>query len=403
MNLNKNYIAKSLHQYRLETEKELFSILNYWMQYAVDNRYKGFVGKMDSNNNIDPVAAKGSVLNARILWTFSSAFNQYQDKNYLHTATIAFDYITNHFIDKEYGGVFWTVDARGGMLDTKKQIYALAFAVYGLSEYYKASNNKAALDCALKLYNAIEEHSYDIVNKGYFEAFKKDWSTADDLRLSAKDANEKKTMNTHLHIVEAYVNLYKVYPSFLIKNKVIELFELFEVYFINKKTFHLKLFFDEKWNEKPDVISYGHDIEAAWLLQHCAEIIDNKKWINVYKKYAVKIANAAIEGLNDDGAMWYELEPQHQKIIKESHWWVQAEAMVGFMNAYQLTNDEKYLKHSINVWRFIKRYIIDSEKGEWFWGIKEDNSIMQSEDKVGLWKCPYHNARACLEIIKRIV
>jgi mannobiose 2-epimerase len=210
-------------------------------------------------------------------------------------------------------------------------------------------------------------------------------------------------MNTHLHIIEAYANLYKIFPQPALKNEIAGLLELFDVYFINKKTFHLKLFFDEAWKEKPDVISYGHDIEAAWLLQQCAENMQHEKWVKMYQQYAIRIAAAAAEGLDKDGGMWYEFEPGHQTVVKQKHWWVQAEAMVGCMNAYQLTKGESYLRLSIDSWQFIKAHIIDRERGEWFWGVQEDNSIMAGEDKVGLWKCPYHNSRACLEIIQRII
>ncbi len=391
-----------LQQYKQEVTNELHSILNYWIENSVDELNGGFFGKIDNQNDVYTTAPKGSVLNARILWTFSAAHNFAKDEIYLSTASRAFEYIKDHFIDAIYKGVYWTVDFEGNMLDSKKQVYALAFCVYGLSEYYIATGEKKALSMAQQLYNAIEEHSYDAKHKGYYEAFARNWDEANDLRLSAKDANEKKTMNTHLHIIEAYANFYKVHPSEALKNKITELLELFDKYFIDHKTFHLKLFFNEAWKEKPDVISYGHDIEAAWLLQQCAEIIGDAAWIKKYKQHAIKIADAATEGLDADGGLWYEYEPSNQKLINEKHWWPQAEAMVGFFNAYQITNNEKYLQHAVNSWQFIKQYIIDKKQGEWFWGIKEDHSVMQGEDKVGLWKCPYHNTRACLEIIKRI-
>jgi mannobiose 2-epimerase len=392
----------NLQQYKQEVTNELHSILDYWMQYSIDKTNNGFVGKINNENKVDITASKGSVLNARILWTFSAAYNFCSEDKHLSVLTRAFEYIRDKFFDKKYGGVFWTVDAEGNMLDSKKQIYALAFCIYGLSEFYAASKNDEALPLAIALYEAIDQRSYDNINKGYFEAFNRDWSNADELRLSSKDANEKKTMNTHLHIIEAYANLYKVHPSSELKNKIVELLELFDKHFINHKTFHLKLFFDEAWNEKPDVISYGHDIEAAWLLLQCAEIIQHEEWIKIYKHHAIKIANAAAEGLDKDGGLWYEYDESNQTLIKEKHWWPQAEAMIGFYNAYQITNDEKYLQHSINSWQFIKQHIKDNKNGEWFWGVKADYSIMQNECKVGLWKCPYHNSRACLEIIKRI-
>jgi len=390
----------TISKFKKDVEQELFSILDYWLKYAIDKVNGGFIGKIDNENKVDASAPKGAVLNARIFWSFSAAYNQYKNKNYLDTATRAFEYIEKHFFDKEFGGIFWTVDAKGNMLDSKKQIYAQAFCIYGLSEYYIASQTTRALDTALELFNSIEEYSYDTLMKGYLEAFTREWGEPDDLRLSTKDANEKKTMNTHLHIIEAYSNLYKAHPASALKNKITELLELFDTYFVNQKTFHLKLFFDEAWKEKPDVISYGHDIEAAWLLQRCAEIIEDKNSIQTFKQYAIKIADAAAEGLDNDGGMWYEYDESQQTLIKEKHWWVQAEAMVGFFNAWQISTDEKYLHYSINNWQFIKQYIIN-KSGEWFWGIKEDYSIMQ-KDKVGLWKCPYHNSRACMELIKRI-
>lgn len=392
----------NLHQYKTEVENELHSILNYWIKNTVDELNGGFFGKIDNIGDVYTTAPKGAVLNARILWTFSAAYNYNKEEKYLSTAARAFEYMLAHFIDREYGGVYWTVGFEGNMLDSKKQIYALAFCMYGLGEYYTATKNEESLSLALQLYDCIEEHSYDAKHKGYSEAFTRNWEESNDLRLSAKDANEKKTMNTHLHVIEAYANFYKVHPSAELENKIAELLQLFDKYFINCKTFHLKLFFDEAWNEKPDVISYGHDIEAAWLLLQCAETIHHTEWIEKYKVHAIKIADAAAEGLDNDGGLWYEYEPSHKTLIKEKHWWPQAEAMVGFYNAHQLTNDEKYLNQSINSWQFIKQHLLDARHGEWFWGVKEDYSIMPNEDKAGLWKCPYHNARACLEIMKRI-
>lgn len=392
----------NLSEYKTEVESELHSILGYWIKHTIDEIHGGFFGKIDNHNDIYTTAPKGAVLNARILWSFSAAYMHSRNEEYLSAATRAFEYIRDHFIDKEFGGVYWTVDFEGNMLDSKKQVYALAFCIYGLSEYYAAAKNNEALTLALQLLDSIEQHSHDKQCDGYFEAFARDWKEAGDLRLSAKDANEKKTMNTHLHVIEAYANLYKVHPSAELKEKVAALLHLFDKHFVDHRTYHLKLFFNEAWQEKPDVISYGHDIEAAWLLLQCAEIINDEKWIDIYKVHAVKITNAAAKGLDKDGGLWYEYEPSHKKLIKEKHWWPQAEAMVGFYNAYEITNDEKHLQHSFNSWQFIKQYLLDAKHGEWFWGVKEDHSIMQYEDKAGLWKCPYHNARACLEMVRRI-
>lgn len=388
-------------EYRREMENELQSILSFWTNHTIDAVNGGFVGKVDNENRVYPAAPKGAVLNARILWAFSAAYNYNRRGEYLALATRAYDYIRDHFIDPAYGGVYWSVDHAGNLLDGRKQVYALAFCLYGLSEYYAACNNAEALRLALQLFDAIETHSYHQPFGGYLEAFERNWAEAADQRLSAKDANEKKTMNTHLHIIEAYANLYKVQPSPQLKERIAALLQLFHTYFIDAATHHLKLFFDEAWQEKPGVVSYGHDIEAAWLLLHCAETIADERWISIFESHAVNIADAAARGLDTDGGLWYEYLPQQHTLVKEKHWWPQAEAMVGFYNAYQLTGSTLYRQRSLESWLFIQRCLLDKQGGEWYWGVRENYAVMQEEDKAGFWKCPYHNARACLEIIRR--
>ncbi|MDQ1167077.1 MULTISPECIES: AGE family epimerase/isomerase [unclassified Flavobacterium] len=384
-----------------ELTSELDSILKYWSEHTVDEQNGGFAGQIDFNDQRIENAEKGSVLNARILWTFSASYQTTKNENHKKLAERAFEFLSAYFYDTKFGGLFWSINEDKTPKDTKNQIYALAFAIYGLSEYYVISKNEKALEIAKNLYLKIQEHSYDPVNKGYFEAFTRDWQPIEDLRLSAKDANEKKTMNTHLHIIEGYVNLYKVWKDEKLLEDIIELLETIEKYFINTETAHLRLFFNENWVEKPDVISYGHDIEAAWLLQQCAEISGNEKLIENYKKYAVQIAEVTKEGLDSDGGLWYEFDPEKNKLIAEKHWWPQAESLIGFYNAYQLTEKEEYLEIVYKNWKFIKKHILDQKNGEWVWGIYHDYSLIE-KDKAGFWKCPYHNGRACLELIQRI-
>lgn len=384
-----------------ELKEELHRILGYWINFAVDENNGGFYGSVDENNIADVNAPKGVVLNARILWAFSAAYNHTKNIAYLTIAERAFDYILAHFKDQQYGGVYWSVDAHGQMLDGKKQIYGLAFVIYGMSEYYGATKNTTALEFAISLYECIEKHSYDANRKGYYEAFSREWKSTDNLRLSAKDANEKKTANTHLHVIEAYANLYKVYPIDSIKSKIKELLQLFDLHFIHPETGHLRLFFDEQWKEKPDVISYGHDIEAAWLLLQCAEIIGDGQWMYRYRQLAILIADAATEGVDKDGGLWYEYDPAVNHLVEEKHWWPQAEAMVGFLNAYQLSGNEKYAYLFLANWNFTKKHLL-AENGEWHWGINADGSVMRGFDKAGFWKCPYHNTRACIELEKRV-
>ncbi|KUJ59389.1 N-acyl-D-glucosamine 2-epimerase [Flavobacteriaceae bacterium CRH] len=394
-------MPEKLKQLKTELSAELDSILDYWSKNAIDTKNTGFIGQIDSNENSIEDAEKGSVLNARILWSFSSSYQITKNEEHKKIAKRAFEFLSAYFYDPEFGGLFWSINPDTSPKDTKNQIYALAFAIYGLSEYYVISKDEKALAIAINLYLRIQKHSYDPANKGYLEAFTRDWQPIDDLRLSDKDANEKKTMNTHLHIVEAYANLFKVWKDKTLQKDIIELLQTIEKHFINTKTGHLRLFFNENWIEKPDVISYGHDIEAAWLLLQCAEISEDETLIINYKKHAVQMAEVTKEGLDNDGGLWYEFDPEKNELIAEKHWWVQAEALIGFYNAYQLTGKENYLDIVLKNWEFIKKHILDTKNGEWFWGIYRDNSLIQ-KDKAGFWKCPYHNSRACLELINRI-
>ena len=394
---------KQLGIYKKELNDELGRILKYWADLTPDNAHGGFYGKIDNDNQVTPGAPKGAVLNARILWTFSAAYNLKHESVNLELAHRAYQYITKYFIDDECGGVYWLVDFKGRPLDTKKQVYAIAFTIYALSEFYLASGNEGAKQKAIDLFYQLVEKAYDPVETGYFEAFTRDWKPIDNLRLSAKDANEKKTMNTHLHVLEAFTNLYRIWPDKALKSHLETLVNNFFEHFIDHETNHLVLFFDEAWNRKSDLISYGHDIEASWLLLETVEILGDEKLIQETKKSGVLMADVSTEGLDADGGLWYEYEPLDDHLVKEKHWWVQAEAMIGFYNAWQVSGDEKYLHLSINSWLFTKNKILDKINGEWFWGIDENGQVMRSEDKVGMWKCPYHNSRACIEIIKRIV
>lgn len=399
--LNEDIKRELLLRYKAEMKEELDAILSYWMNYTVDELHGGFCGSVNNNNIADPAAPKGLVLHARILWSFSAAYGLAKQEAYFVFAQRAYHYISDFFFDHEFGGVYWSVDAEGKLLDGKKQIYGLAFCIYGLAEYYKVSNDSSALAKAIELYKLIEQYSFDKVKNGYIEAFTREWNEIADLRLSEKDHNERKTMNTHLHVIEAYANLFSVWHDDDLKNRITNLLQLFDEHFINRNNYHLHLFFDDYWKLKSFLQSYGHDIEAAWLLQQCAEIINDQKWTDQFRKHALLIADAAAEGLDEDGGMWYEYEPEQNHLITEKHSWPQAEAMIGFFNAYQLTGNETYLQYSLHSWEFVKNYIRDKKGGEWFWGVNKDYSLME-KDKAGFWKCPYHNSRACIELLKRI-
>lgn len=386
-----------LAAYRHDLQQELGHILDWWVTHAVDADRGGFQGRIDNLNRVDRDAPRGVVLNSRILWTFSAAARTQVREEWLLIAGLSFDYLQKHFIDPEYGGVYWSVASDGSPLNTRKQIYGLAFALYGFTEYYRAGGPQKALDEAIALFHWIEKHSFDGVRGGYLEAFARDGSALNDLRLSARDRNDPKTMNTHLHILEAYANLYRVWQEPRLAQQLRHLIQVFLDYIINPLSGHLCLFFDTGWAPQSDVISYGHDIEAAWLLLEAAEILGDSTLIQKCRDNAVIMAFAAARGLDEtDGGLWFE---NH---IYEKHWWVQAEGMVGFLNAWQISGEEHFLEKSINCWRFTQRHLLDRVNGEWFWGVDAKHRVMPGEDKAGFWKCPYHNGRACMEVMERL-
>ena len=255
---------KDIAVMRKEVQDELVNdILPFWMNKMVDSENGGFYGRITGREKLMPEAEKGAILNARILWTFSAAYRLLKKPEYLETATRAKRYIIDHFYDKEYGGVYWSVDYKGEPLDTKKQIYALGFAVYGLSEYNRATGDEEALDYAIRLFESIEKYSFDAKKNGYCEAMTREWGEIADMRLSDKDENERKTMNTHLHILEPYTNLYRVWKDKRLEKQLRNLIKLFTTKILNIRTGHLELFFDDDWVSKYRIISYGHDIEAS--------------------------------------------------------------------------------------------------------------------------------------------
>lgn len=380
--------------------RELQDILQYWATIVYDKKRDRFYGRVDENNVPDEGAPLGSVMYARALWAFSAGYQATKNPRDLLMAGRAYHYLTTAFWDKTYGGVYWLIDADEQLLADKKQIYALAFAIYGLTEYYKINPDEKVLDHAKELYRLIERYSYDPVHDGYFEAFNRDWSPADDLRLSTKDSNEQKTMNTHLHIMEAYANLYRVWPVDNVAKKISKLVNLFHQHIVNARTNHLTLFFNDVWEKRSDMISYGHDIEASWLLCESAELVGDKDLIKHTEQIAIQMVNAALPGFDEYGGLNYEVDEGY--LIAEKHWWVQAEAAVGLLNAWQLTSEGIYLKLFDRSWKYIRKNIIDGANGEWYWGIKDQHTIMPGQDKAGIWKCPYHNTRCMLEIISRL-
>lgn len=392
-----------IENFRNEIETEWReNISPFWLEHAPDEKHGGFRGRVSNDLQTDEFAAKGIILNSRILWTFSHAYRIYKDEKYLEPAKRAFDYLSEYFFDKETGGVFWTVNYLGNPLDTKKRPYAQAFAIYALAEFFAATREQIALDKAFELFEILENKCCDKENDGYLETFERDWTLSKDLRLSEVDQNDAKSMNTHLHILEAYANLYKVSQNQQVKKRIRALLEIFLEKIIHPRKSNLQMFFDEDWTPKSEVSSPGHDIEASWLLCEAAGILGDEELLTRIQSAAMKMANAVFEnGLAEDFSLLYEINGG-EIINSDRDWWVQSEAVLGFANAFSLSNDEKFLTAAFRVWEFIKEKIIDKENGEWFWKIDENGDFAKDKPKIGQWKCPYHNGRMCFEMNRRL-
>ena len=406
------------------------NILHFWLNKMQDKENGGFYGRMDGHMQIHPDAEKGAILNARILWSFSAAYRILGKQEYLEAATRAKDYLIESFIDREYGGVYWSVDCKGNPLDTKKQFYAIGFAIYGLSEYARATGDREALEYAIALFECIEEHAFDSKYNGYIEACTREWGAIADMRLSELDANYPKSQNTHLHIIEPYTNLLRcikemqagttcnyvpVLGSVLpvdivvpietlarIQGALGNLISIFTDKILRPDTHHLDLFFEMDWTRGAGLLeSYGHDIECSWLLHEAALVLGDQQVLEKVEPIVLMVAEASKKGLRPDGSMIHEANLGTDHVDDDLHWWVQAENVVGWLNIYQYFGDEQALLRADACWQYIKQNLIDYEHGEWFWSRRKDGTLNLDDDHAGFWKCPYHNSRMCLETIER--
>ena len=427
-----NHQLKATAQQVLET-----NILPFWSQRMVDNEHGGFYGRIDGHDILHPEAEKGAVLNARILWTFSSATRILHRMPYRILAARAKDYFLTHFVDPQYGGVYWSLNADGSPLDTKKQTYAIAFAIYGLAEYYRATQDQKALDAAISLFDDIEVHAFHVSplegeseGGGYIEALTRDWQPIADMRLSESDENGSRTMNTHLHVLEAYTNLYRVYKDPRVAHQLRVLIDIFVNRLFNPKTGHLGLFFDDEWkplNEKMvndqmvNKFSPGHDIEAAWLLREALEVLGDQELLQQTLPVIRRLAVAARDGIQmacqmgsprililgesveQDGASLSGGAANHANLSSsDTQWWCYAEAVVGYVDQYQDIRDPHQWQMAQKAFAYIQSRLLDREHGEWFWSVLPDGTPDRNNDKAGFWKCPYHNSRMCFELIERL-
>lgn len=396
-------MADPAAQLKTELSAELENILDYWIKFSVDKENGGFVGQRDHFNEEVRDASKGIILNTRILWTFSAVANYKGEKagELRSLADRAYGYLKKAFWDDIFGGVFWEVDAEGKPVNRRKQIYAQAFAVYALSEYYILSEDEEARELALELFELVEKYAREKEFNGYLEAFQEDWSPIADMRLSEKDKNSAKTMNTHLHVLEAYTTLYKITNSEAVKKALDNLIKLLLEKFYDPEIRHFRLFFDKEWNREGNIVSYGHDIEAIWLMIEAAKASGNEKLLTRTKEIAVPVAETFLEEAYVPGkGVINEKDLDSGEIDTDRHWWPHAEAMVGLEYTYQISGEKKFRNAIFDIWNFTRKHIVDHENGEWFFRIDKNNRPYVQEDKLGMWKCPYHNSRACIVLTK---
>ena len=393
----------SLHDQikRIETDLRQ-NILPFWIHRVVDRTGGTFHGSLTNDLALDRTVERGALLSTRILWTYAAAYRHYRDPAYLAMADHACHDLHTRFHDKKHGGFYWSIAADGTVLRDRKQIYGQAFAIYALSEYHAATGLKAPLDEAIATFRLIETHAREPRYGGYLEAFGRAWEPITDMRLSAGDQNDPKSQNTLLHVMEAYTNLLRIWPDPALRQALAELVEIMLTRVVNPVTGHLGLFFGNDWTLTSDKLSYGHDIEAAWLLTDAAIAIGNPSLIARVHNLAVKIADVTLaEGTDTDGGIYNQGGPTGLTDTAKE-WWPQAEAVIGFLNAYQLSHDQRHLDAARHTWSFIETRLIDQKNGEWFRGVTREGNLLANELKVSFWKCPYHNGRMGLEAVRRL-
>ncbi len=380
------------------------NLLPFWRDRSPDHERGGFIGEMSSDGVVRADAARGLILNSRLLWTFSALYRELGDVRDLALARRAFDVLESAFRDRERGGYFWRVDADGRPLDRSKKIYGQAFCIYALSEFHRATGDPTALELARQTFVLIDAHAHDDRFGGYIEARAEDWSEIGDLRLSDKDMNAAKSMNTHLHLVEGFTNLARATPDPGVASRLGELIAIFGRHILSRDPAdrHLHHFFDEKWHRCSDSRTFGHDIEAAWLLGEAAEVLADSRVRAVVEGWAVELAGSVLaRGMDGAGGIAYE--GRDGAVVNGDHdWWCQAEAVVGFWHVFGLTGASGFADAAAASWGFIDRNIVDRTHGEWFWRVRADGAVDTREPKVSEWKGPYHSVRMCLEMIRRL-
>ncbi|MGN0414668.1 MAG: AGE family epimerase/isomerase [Agathobacter sp.] len=375
------------------------AIIPFWKSLR-DDEFGGYYGYMDYDLKLNKKAEKGCILNSRITWFFSNAYTLLKDPSLLDEADHGYEFLKNHCIDSENGGIFWSMNYDGTPLDTTKHTYNQAFCIYALSSYYEASGKREALDLAFQLFHMIEEKCTD--DQGYLEAFTRDFKPESNEKLSENGVLAEKTMNTLLHVLEAYTELYRVSKDKEVEERLKWIMDTFAEKVYNSELERQEVFFDKNYNSIIDLHSYGHDIETAWLMDRAVDVLGDEtyrqKMTPITKALTKKIYEVAFDG--------HSLSNECDKGVVDTNrvWWVQAETVVGFLNGYEKDPSKVEYKEAAEAeWQFIKDHVIDPRNGsEWFWLVRQDGSPVEGEPIVEPWKCPYHNGRMCMEVIRRL-
>ena len=373
-------------------------IIPFWKSVR-DDEFGGYYGYMDYNLGLDKKAVKGCILNSRITWFFSKAYKVLGDESLLKEAIHGYEFMKEHCVDKEYGGVFWSVKYDGTPEDTTKHTYNQAFSIYALSAYYDATGDKESIRLASEIYDIIESKCTDA--EGYLEAFDRKFEPVENDKLSENGVIADKTMNTLLHVFEAYTEFYRVTKREDVKARLEWIMDIIADKIYNPVLKRQEVFFDAHYNSLIDLHSYGHDIETAWLLDYGTEVLGEEK----YTKKIGEITRALTKQIYETAFDGHSLSNECEKGVVDTDrvWWVQAEGVIGFLNGYQHdTTKKEYLEASKSIWEFIKEYVIDKRNGsEWFWLVDKDGKPYEDKPIIEPWKCPYHNGRMCLEVIRR--
>lgn len=374
-------------------------IIPFWNNLK-DEEYGGFYGYVSSDGIVDRNSDKGIILNNRILWFYSNAYLMLGDVELLRNAEHAWNFLKKYGYDRLHGGVYWSVSYDGIPLDDIKHTYNQAFSVYALSSFYAASKNEEALNMAYKQFHLIEEVCQD--KGGYLEALDWNFKLTSNEKLSENGVMAGRTMNTLLHVLEAYTELYRVDGNPTVGDAIRRILDRFLAEIYNPEKGICEVFFDMEYHTLIDLESYGHDIEASWLMDRACQVLQDEEYTNktedMRKKLACKVYENAYD--HENGGIYNEREKD--KVDRQKIWWVQAEAVIGFYNLYQKTGDETYRVASRKTWDYIRNQMIDPVSGEWFESRKADGSLDPAQGLVHSWKCPYHNGRMCMEMMTRI-